>query len=85
MYQPFVVGNVDAERLVRCYIAVFPLDVLLLRLHGGEYGIGVVGCVAQRLALRRPNGRNITFDNISGYIVSSVSVKVDGNELPASA
>lgn len=52
MHQHFVVGHVDAERLVRCHIAVFPLDVLLLRLHGGEHGIGVLGCVAQRLALR---------------------------------
>ena len=54
---------------------MFPLDVLLPRLHGGEHGIGVLGCVAQCFALRRPNGRNITFDNISGQDVSSVAVK----------
>jgi hypothetical protein len=49
--------------------------VLLLRLHGGEHRTGVVGCVAQCLALHRPNSRNITLDNISGQDVSSVAVK----------
>src|SRR5712691_6281693 len=59
MHQGFVIGHIDAEHPVRCHIAVFPLDVLLLRLHGGEHGIGLVSCVAQRLTLRRPRRESV--------------------------
>ena len=43
--KPFAICKVDAESFVTSHRAVFPLDVFLLGLHGGEDRIGVLdGC-----------------------------------------
>ena len=59
------VGNVDTERLVTCDIAVFPLNVLALGLHGTKNAVGLIGRALEFLSLGGADVWNRPFDHLA--------------------
>jgi hypothetical protein len=47
---------------------MFPLDVLVLGLHGGKNAVGLLRRVTQGVALGRADFRYISFDDVAWHV-----------------